>query len=178
VDVEKRRSEARARLATMKRPPEKYVAQRKCPCVRPGPWTTTGDVTLYDKPESGTVAARIPPGEEIQPIEEEIHLRPLPALVRFAPDEYPVADPGAIVFLIDYLYEGIGHVWVNGKIAEAQVVSVHSSCLFGANECWGEFIDPKDEGHAPDGVRWLRIESKNGQSGWTRELNKFLIPGT
>ena len=122
--LEQRRNEARGRLAVEPHPPEHYVAKHACPfeCCLFGAWSVREDTTLYDRPGGTSAVGRVLKGERIQALTGEVHLRPVPVRVRFSSPYGFSAEEGSIVFLLDYLGEGHGRVWLNGEIVESEVV--------------------------------------------------------
>jgi len=173
--LEKRRSEARARAAALPRPPAHYVAKPACPfeCCGFGRWRVREDTTLYDRPGGTQAAGRIFKGEEVEAVTGEVHLRPLAVAVRFASPNGLTVEEGAIVFLLDYLGEGHGRIWFDGRIVESEILSVHEHCAFPGPDCWGEFINPEDAGRQRSGVWWVQVKTRAGTVGWTREAGHF-----
>jgi len=174
--LEQRRNEARAKLAAGPRPPANYVARPACPgeYCQFGPWTTLLDTALYDKPGGAQVVAQASKGERVEGLTGEVHLRPLPVRVRFESPYGFTAETGSIVFLLDYLSESHGRVWLDGKIVESEVMAVYEHCAFPGPDCWGEFVHPDDAGRQMmGGVWWVQIKTRDGKLGWTRESSHF-----
>lgn len=172
--LDQRRNEARVKLAAGPRPPQHYIAKPACPgeyCSF-GQWTTREQTALYDKPAGTAVVAQLMPGEPVGAVTGEVHLKPAPVLVRFPPPHTTI-EPGSIVFLLDYLGEGHGRIWVQGKVEESEVVGAFEHCAFPGNGCWGEFVDPGDAGRQQDGQWWVQIRAPNGELGWTRQSTHF-----
>ncbi|MEX2261311.1 MAG: hypothetical protein WD696_05135, partial [Bryobacteraceae bacterium] len=173
--LEKRRSEARAKLAAEPRPPIDYVAKQACPfeCCGFGSWSVLKDTTLYDSPGGTRPVSRVAKGEKVEALTGEVHLRPTPVRVRFGSLYGFTAEEGSIVFLLDYTGEGHGHVWVRGKIVDAEIATVDEHCAFPGPGCWGEFINPDDAGQQHKRVWWVQVKTRGGAVGWTREVQHF-----
>jgi hypothetical protein len=175
--LEQRRGEARRKLAALtSRPPDHYVAKPACPgeYCHFGKWTATAETILYDKPAGTRIVARVGANEPVEGVTGEVHLRPLPVSVRYESNYGFTAPAGSIVFLLDYLYEGHGRIWIDGKIVESEITSVFEHCASPAPECWGEFVNPEDEGlQMMGGKWWIQIKTSQGKLGWTREASHF-----
>jgi hypothetical protein len=172
----KRKTEAKLKLASMAGPAKKYVAKRACPfeCCRYGQWAATEGVVLYDRPGGSAEVVRVAKGEKVVSVTGEVHLEPIPVLVRFA-SPYGFSVPvGSIVFLLDRKGEGYGNIWVNGKIVNAEQMHVQNVCRVGRNECWGEFVVAEDEKKMQEESEWwVLIRTRSGKVGWTKEARKF-----
>ena len=174
--LEVRRDEALSRLAGG--PPAMqawYVASGACPfeCCRYGEWTVVEDVRLWSSPLGFSLAGSAAAGERVEALTGVVRLRPIPVLVRHGSPHGFTAEAGAIVYLLDYLGEGHGRVWVGGRLVEAEVSSVFEHCAFPSEECWGEVIRPEDDGRQRDGQWWVRIKTAAGVTGWTSEVEKL-----
>ncbi len=175
----KRKAEARLKLAAMAGPAKQYVAKRACPfeCCRYGQWEATEGVVLYDRPGGPGGSAevlRVARGEKVLAVTGEVHLEPIPVLVRFA-SPYGFNSPvGSIVFLLDRKGEGHGNIWVNGKILDGEQIGVRNVCRVGGSECWGEFVVAEDEKKMlEESEWWVLIRTRSGKVGWTKEARKF-----
>lgn len=175
LEAEQRRSEARARLAGMARPPQAYVAKKICPfeCCHYGQWKVTSPTVLFDAPGGSTAVASLRPGETIEALDGEVHLKPAAVLVRQQRAPEAPFPAGAIVFLAGYTGEGWGRVWYEGREVEAEVSGAAVYCPSPGRVCWGEFLDPADQGWAERAVWWIRIKAPNGRIGWTSEPRNF-----
>jgi hypothetical protein len=173
--LEKRRSEAQARLGVGPHPPVAYVAKPACPfeCCGFGRWSVLQDTTLYDSPRGTRVIGRVSKGERVEALTGEVHLRPLPVRVRFSSPFGFTAAEGSIVYLLDYLGEGSGHVWINGKIVDSEIVAVQEHCAFPGADCWGEFVAAEDARTRSDAVWWVKVKLLSGAVGWTRNAGHF-----
>ena len=172
----KRKAEAKLKLAAMTGPAKQYVAKRACPfeCCHYGQWAATEGVVLYDRPGGSAEVGRVAKREKVVAVTGEVHLEPIPVLVRYA-NPYGFSAPvGSIVFLLDRKGEGYGNVWVNGKIINAEQMHVRNVCRAVGSECWGEFVVAEDEKKMQEeSVWWVSIRTKTGKSGWTKEAGKF-----
>lgn len=173
--LEKRRREAQARMVVERRPPVAYVARPACPfeCCGFGTWSVNADTTLFDSPSGTRVIGRALKGENVEGLTGEVHLRPLPVRVRFPSPEGFTAVEGTVVYLLDNLGEGYGHVWLNGKVVESEIVGVRENCSFAGPGCWGEFVSPGQAGRQGDAVWWVKVKSRSGAAGWTKRADHF-----
>ena len=173
--LEKRRTEAKARMAREPRPPVDYVAHGACPfeCCGFGSWSVLEDTELLDSPGGNRLIGKAIKQQRVLGLTGEVHLPPLPVLVRFNAPEGFHAAPGSIVYLLDNLGEGYGHVWMDGKIVEAGIVSVMENCAFPGPACWGEFVNPDDAGQQGKGIWWVKVKTPSGTVGWTNQAGHF-----
>ncbi|MCX6613807.1 MAG: hypothetical protein NTW74_23545 [Acidobacteria bacterium] len=172
----KRKSEAQLKMAAMAGHAKQYVAKRACPfeCCRYGQWEATEGIVLYDRPGGNAEIVRVAKGEKVVAVTGEVHLEPIPVLVRFTSPYGFSAPVGSIVFLLDRKGEGHGNVWVNGKIVDAEQMWVQNVCRVGGTECWGEFVVPEDEKKMQqESEWWVSIRTRSGKVGWTKEARKF-----
>lgn len=170
-----RRAAAVAELAIMTRPADNYVAEGACPfeCCMYGEWTVLEATMLYREADTNEAVGTVEPGQ-VQALGGEVRLRPTPVLVRYGTsDGQQIAEPGMIVFLLDYMGEGWGNVWGNGTLKVASWRGVQENCSTPSGSCWGEFIDPADADGAQNAVWWIQIKTPGGAVGWTRESSHF-----
>jgi hypothetical protein len=170
-----RRAAALNKLAAIKRPPENYVAKGACPfeCCTYREWTAAEATKLYREPGSDEVAGTVQPGK-VDALGGELRLHPKPVLVRYPrSDGQEVAEPGTIVFLVDYSGEGHGNVWIDGKVKDAGWSGVQELCATPNESCWGEVLRPGDAGNWLNGVWWIQIKTKDGTTGWTSQADNF-----
>ena len=169
-ELYKRRTAAEARFTNQRHPPGQYVAKKACPfeCCGFGTWSVAKDTALFDSPGGTQAVGRAPKGEKVEALTGEVHLSPIPVVVRHG------ANPGSIVFLLDNLGEGFAHIWINGKVTEAEIIGVQEECTFPGPTCWGEFLHPEDaDRKREDAVWWIRIKTRNGIIGWTKQADHF-----
>lgn len=173
--ADQRRAEAVATLASIRRPPEDYIAKGACPfeCCMYGEWTALEPKTLYRAPESGEKVGTIGANQTVDALDGEMRLRPTPVLVRFAGIDGLTAKEGDIVFLLDYQGESFGHIWVNGEVQSASWSGARENCPSPNQECWGEVLRAEDAGEWRNGVWWVQIKTKGGTTGWTSQTDHF-----
>ena len=138
-----------------------------------GEWTARQTTTLFESPGSSVVVGSAREGEALDAPTGQVHLQPTPVLVRYAEPEHFSAEVGTIVFLLDYLGEGHGKVWVNGQVETGNLSGVQEHCAIAGPDCWGEVIDPADAGRMQNGTWWFQIQASDGTVGWTRESSHF-----
>lgn len=170
-EAEQRREQARGRLASMARPPEAYVVAGICPfeCCRYGEWKVTKATDLLDAPGGAAVVARLLPGQKVDALDGEVHLKPPAVLVRWSGRPQAPVPAGAIVFLAGFQGEGWGRIWHEGRVVEGEVSGVSLYCPAPGPACWGEFLDPADQLWYERAVWWIRIQAPDGRIGWTRD---------
>jgi hypothetical protein len=166
-----RRAKFAERLAKMppeSKPAEQYIARPACPgeyCWF-GKWTVSADTELVAAPGSKEVVGRAQKGARVTAITGEMHLRPEPVGVLV--DVGPLRR-NSIVFVLDYLYEGTGHVWTAGKVAEVDF-RYATYCFQPSADCWGEKILPSEEFK---NTWWVKIRLPGGVVGWTDKTRNF-----
>jgi hypothetical protein len=173
--LEQRRLEAKAKLREQPRPPAEYVAHGACPfeCCVYRSWSVLADTPLFDRPGGTRLIGKVREGETAEGLTGEVHLRPVPVRVRYENPEGFKAKEGSVVFLLDYSGEGGGEVWVDGKVAGAEVSSVDKDCTFPDKACWGEFVDPADKDWVGRAVWWVKVKTHSGLIGWTNKPQNF-----
>jgi hypothetical protein len=175
---EARREGFRSQLAALgedERPETAYVAKDVCPfeCCQYGQWRALKDITLVASAGSTETVASARAGASAEALTGEVHIVPTPVGVVFPEPAYsPQATVplGAIVFLLDHLGEGIGHVWYAGVVHEMSTSGeVRKHCPHPNEECWGEVLEPQDLER--EGSWWVKVRLEDGRVGWTRELD-------
>ncbi len=162
-------------LPSNRKPQSPHIAKEACPfeCCMFRTWDVLADTVLYDKPNSQTVVGRAHKGEKVEGLTGEVHITPVPVGVRH-PDSYSKTKAGSIVFLLDRLGEGIGRVWVEGKVFALGVSgNVHDHCPFPDKRCWGEYIGPVPTREDLWGIWWVKVETRDGVVGWTKDRDQF-----
>ena len=178
--LDERKQEYRKKLEALpqeKKPARDYVSKEACPfeCCTFRTWDVYADTILYDKPRGEKVVARVGKGEKVEGLTGEVHIRPMAVAVRHSPP-YLNVSTGAIVFLLDYLGEGIRRVWVDGKVLELDIHgNIHDHCPFPDCRCWGEYVYPvtpvtEDE---RSGTWWVKVKTRDGAVGWTKDHKNF-----
>lgn len=173
--LDQRRRHAAAKTSVEPRPPMAYVARGACPfeCCGFGSWSVLEDTDLFDSPGGNLIVGRAMKQQRVQGITGEVHLKPLPVMVRFSSPAGFHAEEGAIVYLLDNLGEGYGHVWKGGTIVESEIHSVSENCTFPGPGCWGEFVNPQDAGQRGQGIWWVKVKIPGGTAGWTKQAGHF-----
>ena len=138
-----------------------------------GEWTARQTTTLFESPGSSVVVGSAREGEALDALTGQVHLQPTPVLVRHADPEHFSTEVGTIVFLLDYLGEGHGNVWVNGQTETGNLSGVQEHCALAGPACWGEVVDPADAGRKQNSTWWIQIQASDGTVGWTRESGHF-----
>ncbi len=162
-------------MPSNRKPPSPYIAKDACPfeCCLFRTWDVLADTVLFDKPNSQTVVGHIRKGEKVEGLTGEVHIRPIPVVVRHPPG-YSEIKAGSIVFLLDRLGEGIGRVWVKGKVFELSVSGdIQEHCPFPDKRCWGEYLRPVPTPEALWGVWWVQVRTQDGVLGWSKDRDQF-----
>lgn len=183
--AEARRGRFEARLAEVSAdelPPSPYVSKNVCPfeCCSYGTWSAIEDVTIFASPGSREEVGIAQKGEAVESVTGDVHLTPIPVAVVHAisaagPGSVTVAE-GEIIFLLDHIGEGFQSAWHRGAVRE---ISTHDAvkdrCAFPSEDCWGEYLVPRDE--RGDSVWWVKVRLPSGAEGWTREIHFDGIEG-
>ena len=162
-------------LPANRKPQSPHISKEACPfeCCMFRTWDVLDDTVLYDRPNGQTIVGRIHKGEKVEGLTGEVHIEPIPVGVRH-PNSYSKIKAGSIVFLLDRLGEGIGRVWVEGKIFELDVSgNIHENCPFPDKRCWGEYIHPVPAQDDLWGTWWVKVETQDGTVGWTKDRDQF-----
>jgi len=156
------------KLPPDRRPPEHYIAKPACPfeCCRFGNWTVDADTDLVAAPGSTQIIGRARKGTRAVALTGEVHLQPEPVVVL---DDGDLAKD-SIAFVLDYLGEGMAHVYTAGKIVET-FSAFSDYCFHPSNSCRGETLLPA--GELPKPVWWIKIRLPNGAAGWTDKPQNF-----
>jgi len=163
-----------ADLDATARPPRHYVAKDVCPfeCCQYGSWSVSETTLLYDQPHGTMLVGRALEGEQVVGLTGEVHVLPAPIAVLVPVESYQpplTVAAGEIVFQLDYLGEGLAHVWRNGTVTEMEVRGVVKAyCPFPAPDCWGEYV--RGEPLESDYAWWVKVRIPNGNVGWTKEI--------
>ena len=177
AQLDERKQEYRKKLEALpqgKKPARDYVAKDACPfeCCTFQIWDVYADTILYDKPRGEKVVACVGKGERVEGLTGEVHIRPIAVAVRHSLP-YANVPAGAIVFLLDYLGEGIRRVWLDGKVLELDIHgNIHDHCPFPDKRCWGEYVYPVTEDER-SGAWWVKVKTGDGVVGWTKNHKNF-----
>jgi hypothetical protein len=160
--------EALKMLPSNQRPPRNYIARDACPfeCCRFGDWTVLQDTVLVATPGSKRLVGKATKGSSAVGLTGEVHLTPEPVVV-VVDGELP---RDTIAFVLDYLGEGVGHVYTRGKIVTTSF-GYAEYCLRPSESCWGETLLPLDE--QKKRVWWVKVRLANGLTGWTDKADNF-----
>jgi len=141
--------------------PPVYVVKGACPGdgCKFGMWTATGTRPLFESPGAQAVAAQLVRGERVAALRGEVHVRPVKGVVSGRIDHL---KQGETVYLMDYAGEGLSNTWARGQV----------------------FADPRGNGGCTPtpvcktAIRypvdkapyewWVRVQKRDGQSGWMR----------
>jgi hypothetical protein len=170
-----RRLEAKAKLLNETHPPVNYVATGSCPfeCCRFGRWSVMEETKLFESPAGSRIVGSAHKGQKVEGLTGELHLHPVPVRVHMdSPYDFRARD-GDVVFLLNPSGEGYGEIWIQGRIASAEVASVGEICIFPNASCWGEFVNPEDANWEIGQVWWVKIKTANGVVGWTKQTQHF-----
>ncbi len=161
-DVNSRIASNRLPLTTV---PATYIVQGGCPGegCKFGMWTATGTRSMFEKPGSGTLAGQVTRGERVVALRSELRVRPVKGVVAGRIDHL---KQGETVYLMDYVGEGLSNTWARGQVF-ADPRSNDGCTPMPA--CRSAIIYPLEK--APY-EWWVRIQKRDGQSGWIRaDLN-------
>ena len=151
------------------KPPKDYVAKGACPfeCCQYRDWTVEKSTVLYAEPGSRKAVGTAAKGTRVRGLTGEVRLTPEPVGVVFDGE----FRAGTIVFLLDYMGEGFGRVYADGKTVTAEVSGTLRYCFHPSGNCWGETLFPPDTGRKS--VWWVKVRLGNGVVGWTDQGDSF-----
>ena len=77
--------------------------------------------------------------------------------------------PGQTLFLLTYQGEGFTKAWFDGKVyTDVDTASfMNAMCTTKPEQCTGKVVEK------PQWEWWIQIRNAEGQTGWTREPDKF-----
>ena len=77
--------------------------------------------------------------------------------------------PGQTLFLLTYQGEGFTKAWYGGKVyTDVDTASfMNAMCTTKPEQCTGKVVEK------PQREWWIQIRNAEGQTGWTRESDKF-----
>jgi hypothetical protein len=153
------------------RPPEIYVAEGACPfeCCTYREWSVKKDVDLYDKPNGTRLVVHLKAGESVTGLTGEVHVKPTAAgVVR----DHINLKKGDVFFVLDYLGEGDFRFWVNGETTTT-LAEPADVCPESSTDCWAQYIEPQASKTQHEHVWWVKVKTKLGQIGWTKESSSF-----
>lgn len=154
-------------------PPLPIVREGACPfeCCTYGPWRArTAVPVLAAERVSGDTAFVLAPGETVEAVTGNVHVRRAATVVFQRPFRLPrtITDtlqfvPGDTVYVLDHISEGVYHVWFRGA-------PLHMD---------QQWAFPDDDpairararamADAPPAVEWwVRIRRRDGREGWIR----------
>lgn len=182
--LRKRRRRFRETLASLsdgQKPPEHYVARDVCPfeCCVYRSWSIHGSVTVYDQPRGDTIIARVDEGDTVRGLTGNVYLKPRPVGVREPmtldrgrrSSRSIRAEPGDVLFLLDYVGEGYSHAWYRGDTYTVSSHTFQNHCPRPNDRCRGEYLFP--DGDEYDQDWWVKIRLNDGTVGWTNEVEPF-----
>lgn len=152
------------------RPPERHVAEDACPfeCCVYREWYATAATELVARVDGDSVVATVATGDTVRGLSGEVHVDPAPVAVVHRPEHGGEVREGDVVFLLDYVGEGVYRVWHEGEVdAWEALPGVRAYCLIPGPECWGEYLEPEAVTDEDASVWWAKVETADGVVGWT-----------
>jgi hypothetical protein len=156
--------------------PPPQIISNICPgeCCQFGKWTAFEEAKLFDKPGSTATVATIRKGEKVTAITGEEHIVPLRIEVL---RDYGRFKKGDVIHLLGHAAECGEQYSLNG--VRVELTGKDDDCLdeFLLQEltrCAGDSCCCRFSGSVDDhDVWWVKIRTKAGKQGWTRETQKF-----
>src|SRR5688500_9804229 len=155
------------------RPVLPYYDWGACPfeCCTYRQWTANADVTLYRAIGSKSVIASITKGTEVVGVTGVVITRKAGRIKVLQPvsldAQKPVnASPGDILYTLHDLGEGYARFWFKGQLHDDQVAATEVEARATAGAPWQVLA-------LPETAWWVKVRSKSGQVGWSKETQKF-----
>lgn len=156
--------------------PPPQIVRDACPfeCCQFGKWTALEEVKLVDKPGSAGTVVAVLKGENVTAITGEEHVVPLRIDVLRDHGRFKKGD---VLHLFGHVAEcGLAYSLNGVRVEQA---GTDDGCLDDSlpqelsecarDSCWGRL-----SGSVADAdVWWVKIRTKAGKQGWTREPTKF-----
>lgn len=168
----------------LRRPPSVFVDVGACPgeCCEYQDWTARERVELLDRPNGKKTGVIVGEGEHVDALTGDVHVTPLRVKVRrrYSPDPELVLQRGETFYVLTNLGENHYKIWLRGEILEWSDLDF----MWGGDEtCWmstaGCDAEPVgglrafERWEASGAVWWVKVQTKAGAIGWTREAEHF-----
>lgn len=134
-----------------------YVLNGACPgegCTFDYFWRAKTKVALRERPAAtARIVATVSPKELVRAVGAELYVVPWRGVVA---GKGQGLQKGDVVHLLDYVGEGTYNLWRGGKILEGIAID-------DVKIKWDRPLEAR-----PESNWWVRLQRKNGQSGWDR----------
>lgn len=166
-----------------------YVARNACPfeCCTYRTWRAVHDTRLYTTQRSAEPAGRVTAGQRVVAVTGVVYAQPVPVDVIH---DHSDSNGGRLrqgerFYLLDYLGEGIHHIWLNGEVRDLDALGLYridpetqlsdvsrfESCDAPSVACWWRI--------APDFRHqrtewWVKLRTDDGTEGWTDQPEHFV----
>lgn len=152
-------------------PPLPLVREGACPfeCCMYGPWRARAAIPVFAaERDSGQPAFRLAPGETVEAVTGNVHVRRAATAVFQRPFRLPrtITDtllfvPGDTIYVLDHISEGVYHVWFRNAPLQMDRQWAYP------DEDAAIRADARALADRPPVVEWwVRIRRSDGREGW------------
>lgn len=146
-------------------PQAEYIENNSCPfeCCSYRNWQVQEQTTLFKhKDEKSEAIALLTKGQNVEAVTGDIHIKPLKLTFK---KDYKNFKKGEVVWILNYLGEGIYNAWSNDELVEIELPFSPYQPMEIPD--WAQFDGIY---HA---VWWVKITSPSGLVGWSNRVEHF-----
>jgi hypothetical protein len=155
-----------------------YFDYGACPfeCCTYRRWTVEADTILYrQRSTTSGIAFRVKKGDHVTGLTGVVvTLSPGRVIVKREKTIGLVrkarVKPGAILYLLNYMGEGVYKIWFQGKLYQDEMPTapgLHTKVPIEKRE---EYLHVIKE---PDYIWWVKVKNRRGQIGWSKQDGNF-----
>ncbi|MEQ1741606.1 MAG: SUMF1/EgtB/PvdO family nonheme iron enzyme [Candidatus Nitrotoga sp.] len=158
--------------------PDPYIVHGGCPgegCMF-GMLSAQGTIQIFEQPGSKKIIGQLVRGERVAALLGELRVHPLKGVVVGKIDQLRL---GESVYLLDYEGEGQSHMWIRGRVVgdprwdfSCRPTPACKTAIRFSGEKNG--LKKGEVVHA-DSVWWVKIQRRNGQTGWVGVGANFIL---
>lgn len=160
------------------KPPIPYFDYGACPfeCCTYRRWTVEADTILYKKRSTTSgVAFRVKKGDHVIELTGVVEtLKPGRIIVKkelaIGLKRKAQVKPGAILYLLNYMGEGVYKIWFQGKLYQDEMPTAPGLITNVPLDEREKYMHVISE---PGNIWWVKVKNRRGQVGWSKEDEHF-----